>query len=456
MARHWAIAIGISDYASMEPLPYAKRDAGALQEFLSNKAAFDRVLYFSDDSPNVTLDEGITVSTQPTFANLKQFFQVRFATPFLQPEDTLWFFFSGHGLNYGSRDYLLPSDADPHQAETSAIALDDLVQCLKQSGSRNVVLLLDACHTPAQKFGQGFGTDPDGVITIFGSDYGQIAGQSPTMGKGLFAHALIEGMQALSEFRNATLEHLYFYLRDRLPKLSRQAGLPAQLPRLSLEPPLALAKVAMPHATGRKGLFQNLFLQQQIKSAMKGAAPLAPARQFSISNLAMGAVGLCVLCAGVGYSLNQGANPSDANPTKTATKPAKVVKPVPTATHVDMPPDLEIRQDALARIPRAGKYYAEDPRFSASSREIGKSGARLCIKKIDPGTPAVVSSLSLRNDGFYIDATQERLRLGTVYTEFADNKTRWQRLETNVDETGAMGSCLTSKSRFVLRLAKAD
>jgi Caspase domain len=466
MASHLAIAIGVSDYISMEPLPYAKRDAHAVQKFLTKDAKFKQLFYFADDSPNATLNEGITISTQPTFDNLKRFFQMRFAVPFLEPDDTLWFFFSGHGLNYGSRDYLLPSDADPEQADLTAIAIDDIVDCLKRSGTHNIVLLLDACHSEKQQFGQGFGTDPEGVITLFSANYNQISSQVSPLGKGTFTHALIEGWAALADFRNATLDHLYLYLSDRLPKLTRQYNLPAQTPRLQVEPPLAIAAIPLPHAKVRQGLLQRLFLHRQIKSALKGATPLSPIRAISLSNLVMGSVGVAVLFGGIGSTFYQGSN---------ATKPAstKVAKVYPQPkkqttrdqinplTAQSNPAEANLDQNGLMRPPKVGRYYAEDPKFSASRREIAKKGTRFCIRKVD-GAPApavnkqtTISSLSLRRDGYYVDATQEKIRLGAVYTEFADSNTTWQRLETDVDESGLMGDCLTS-SRQYMRQAKAE
>ncbi|MGQ9870101.1 hypothetical protein [Leptodesmis sp.] len=101
-------------------------------------------------------------------------------------------------------------------------------------------------------------------------------------------------------------------------------------------------------------------------------------------------------------------------------------------------------------------YYTTNPQFTASRREIGKSGDRLCIKLVN-GPPnsakgpskIVVSSVSRRTDGYYIDATGQKLSLGSIYSELSDGKLLWQRLETDVDESGPMGECLTTKTEYV-------
>lgn len=80
MARQWAITVGVNQYQSLPALQYAKRDARLIRDFLARTAKFEQVYYFSDDSPDIVLD-GVTFSTQPTFANLQRFLEVRFSTP---------------------------------------------------------------------------------------------------------------------------------------------------------------------------------------------------------------------------------------------------------------------------------------------------------------------------------------------------------------------------------------
>ncbi|MDF5711050.1 MAG: caspase family protein [Nostoc sp. S4] len=65
MAKNWAIAIGINRYDLLQPLNYAKRDAQLIQEFLGNEAGFERIYFFSDDSPDVG-----GKSTRPNRTNL--------------------------------------------------------------------------------------------------------------------------------------------------------------------------------------------------------------------------------------------------------------------------------------------------------------------------------------------------------------------------------------------------
>lgn len=115
-------------------------------------------------------------------------------------------------------------------------------------------------------------------------------------------------------------------------------------------------------------------------------------------------------------------------------------------------PDEEIYQ----RSPKTGTYYAENSLLSASRREIVGNQGRFCIKLVNgpvsqtAGKPQVViSSLSLRNDGIYIDATQEKLQFDRSYTEITDSLGKWQLLENKADRSGSMAECLSSQDSYI-------
>ncbi|MDX2240096.1 MAG: caspase family protein [Leptolyngbyaceae cyanobacterium bins.302] len=249
MASFWAIAVGIHQYQTLNPLPYAELDAKVFSQRLRFAAGVTQVYCLTDTSPDLILDGGACLSSSPTLANLKQFLQLRFSTPFLEPEDTLCFFFSGHGLQFAHQDYLMCADSDPTCAASTAIAVEDLVTCLRRSGTANIMLLLDACHTDFQKFGQGFGTDPKNVITLFSADFHQTSNAIPALRQGAFTHALLEGWQTLSQFENQHWGHLYQDLHDRLPDLNRRYHQSPQVPRLKVDPPLAIEAIPLPNLT---------------------------------------------------------------------------------------------------------------------------------------------------------------------------------------------------------------
>jgi uncharacterized caspase-like protein len=166
MARNLAIVVGINTYRdrTLRSLKYAKRDAELMYEYLLNQARFTEICLFSDNSPDFQ-----DYSTYPSRYSLRKFLRERFEISFLQKDDNIWFFFSGHGIRYQARDYLLPEDGDPDDPSETAIPLNWVTERLSRSGAGNIMLILDACRNEVGIKGRGrFGQEQqEGVIPIF-------------------------------------------------------------------------------------------------------------------------------------------------------------------------------------------------------------------------------------------------------------------------------------------------
>ncbi|MEH2330547.1 SUMF1/EgtB/PvdO family nonheme iron enzyme [Nostoc sp.] len=235
MAKNWAIAIGINQYDYLQPLNYAKRDAQLMQEFLSNEAGFERIFFFSDDSPELA-----GKSTRPTRTNLLRILRQLFDNPFMGAGDNFWFFFSGHGIRYADRDYLMPCDGDPEDIENTAIAINFVTERLRRCGADNVVLILDACRNEGKKTGEGIGRQTaqearqQGVISIFSCIPQQYSYEIEALQQGAFTSALLEGLGI--QGRCATVERLEQYLKFRVPELVRQHKNTKQTPYVIAEP----------------------------------------------------------------------------------------------------------------------------------------------------------------------------------------------------------------------------
>jgi uncharacterized caspase-like protein/type II secretory pathway pseudopilin PulG len=235
MAKNWAIAIGINQYEFLQPLNYAKRDAQLIQEFLHTEAGFDRIFFFSDDSPDVG-----GKSTRPYRANLLRVLRELFNNPFMEAGDNFWFFFSGHGMRYADRDYLMPSDGDPGDIENTAIPIHYVTERLRRCGADNVVLILDACRSIGTRAGEGMGrqtakeAQSTGVISIFSCSPQEYSYEIETLQQGAFTHALLEGLGIQGQC--ATVERLNQYLNFRVPELVRQHKNARQTPYTIAEP----------------------------------------------------------------------------------------------------------------------------------------------------------------------------------------------------------------------------
>ena len=219
MGRNLAISIGINKYECLIPLKYAKRDAELMQEFLRG-ASFEQVFFFSDDSPDF---HGI--STRPSRANLRRLLR-QISKPIMEAGDNLWFFFSGHGMQYDGRDYLMPCDGDAEDVEHTAIPIDFVTECLRGCGAGNVILMLDACRYQGSKSGLGIGNQAaeiarqKGVVTFFSCSPNQLSYEIETLQQGIFTKAVLEGLGI--QGKCATVERLNHYLSCRVPELIRQ------------------------------------------------------------------------------------------------------------------------------------------------------------------------------------------------------------------------------------------
>ncbi|MBN3925056.1 caspase family protein [Nostoc sp. NMS4] len=228
MANYWAIAIGINQYQLFQPLSCAQADAEALEDFLVTEAGFlpKHCLVMTDTSPPIG-----DRSTYPTKENILLLLEDLAATNW-QPEDYLWLFFSGYGVNYQGKDYLMPAEGNPELVPETGIELRSLMQSL-QLAELNVLLLLD--------INRAFGTQADAPVgeetielaqelqlaTILSCQPEQFSHESSELGHGFFTAALLE---ALRSGNGSNLADLESYLSLIVPKLCHHHWRPIQNP----------------------------------------------------------------------------------------------------------------------------------------------------------------------------------------------------------------------------------
>ncbi|MEH2281263.1 MAG: caspase family protein [Nostoc sp.] len=228
MANYWAIAIGINQYQLFQPLSCAQADAEALEDFLVTEAGFlpKHCLVMTDTSPPIG-----DKSTYPTKENILLLLENLAATSW-QPEDYLWLFFSGYGVNYKGKDYLMPAEGNPELVQETGIELRSLMQSL-QLADLNVLLLLD--------INRAFGTQADAPVgeetielaqelqlaTILSCQPEQFSHESSELGHGFFTAALLE---ALRSGNGSNLADLESYLSLIVPKLCHHHWRPVQNP----------------------------------------------------------------------------------------------------------------------------------------------------------------------------------------------------------------------------------
>ncbi|PHJ62261.1 peptidase C14 [Nostoc linckia z18] len=245
MANYWAIAIGINQYQLFQPLSCAQADAEALKDILVAEAGFlpGHCLLMTDTSPPMG-----DRSTYPTKENILLLLEDLAATCW-QPQDYLWLFFSGYGVNYKGKDYLMPAEGNPELVPETGIELRSLMQSL-QMAQLNVLLLLD--------INRAFGTQADAPVgeetielaqelelaTIFSCQPEQFSHESSELGHGFFTAALLEALRSGNGNNLADLES---YLSLVVPKLCQHHWRPIQNPAIIIpsKPQVILPKLAI-------------------------------------------------------------------------------------------------------------------------------------------------------------------------------------------------------------------
>lgn len=228
MVNYWAIAIGINQYQLFQPLGCAQADAEAIKGFLVTQAGFppENCLLMTNTSPPIG-----DKSSYPTKENILSLLQELAAT-FWQPEDYLWLFFSGYGVNYKEQDYLMPVGGDPEQVAETGIEVRSLMESLEFTGIK-VLLIFD--------INRAFGTQADAPVgqeiielaaqlqmgAIISCQPEEFSHESTELGHGFFTAALLE---ALGSGKGYDFGDLASYLGYLTPKLCQYHWRPVQNP----------------------------------------------------------------------------------------------------------------------------------------------------------------------------------------------------------------------------------
>jgi hypothetical protein len=163
------------------------------------------------------------------------------------------FYYSGHALQFGQRNYLVPVDArlaGPSDVLAHTLDVQGVVQVFERSGNRSNVFVFDACRdnafgASASARGLAQMEAPPGTFLAFAAAPGEVADDNgSTTGHGLYTHHL------LSELKQSggKIEDLFKRVRFQVRKQSQGRQLPWESTSLEddfqFEPTLALVAEA--------------------------------------------------------------------------------------------------------------------------------------------------------------------------------------------------------------------
>jgi hypothetical protein len=233
LQQKWAFLVGASEYRRVEKLRYGAADALEMQKSLQNNLGFpeQNIITLSDNS---TLKPGMS----EIFEQLG-----RVKEQGIGENDLLIFYFSGHGYYDPStaEDYLLPIEATPFNIRRTAIRMSDVVEELKSTGCRNVVLFIDACREGVETSRglEALGSasksvvDREGMATFFSCDPRDRSFEISELGHGSFTYCLLE---AIKKPDIRTVADLDKYLKANVPTINASYNKRPQRPFLVLNP----------------------------------------------------------------------------------------------------------------------------------------------------------------------------------------------------------------------------
>jgi uncharacterized caspase-like protein len=241
--KRFALVIGVEDYLDNRAgkFNYAASDARAVADALQRRAGFrkDRIALLATGEPAERQPQRSVILR--SLANL----------PDLVSDDgLLLIYFSGHIIERGGKNYLLPSDAltgdDTLLAET-AISVERIKELIRASGAGQVILIFDAFRRePLSESlvrgarGLTFDTrnqEAAAFALLLSTGVGQRSYESQTKKQGYFTAALLEALkgQAAGGGREVTLDRLVNYLQTTV-----QAETQRDLGAVTQQRPLAI------------------------------------------------------------------------------------------------------------------------------------------------------------------------------------------------------------------------
>jgi uncharacterized caspase-like protein len=138
--RRYALVVGISNYKhGYALLDYAGDDADKIKAAL--KGLGYAVSSLTTDARAGSVDRDTLLKA------------IRDLIADRKPEDTILFYFSGHGSLRNGKQYLLCTDTDPNLFDETAFSLDTLGRLLGECQAGHRVLIIDACRDTSKADG---------------------------------------------------------------------------------------------------------------------------------------------------------------------------------------------------------------------------------------------------------------------------------------------------------------
>ena len=250
----WALVIGISDYAEVDDLSYARRDAEAIAAWLLDASVpADHIRLLTDDASPA---EAIAIDTRlATLVNVRE--GLGWLRQMADRDDLVLIHFSGHGYqgaddNLDERDgvdeFFVLHDTRAAAKDDTALRDDEFGRFLDRIESEHVLVFFDSCYSGGLSRSLAPGSRATGNIVDVFSDFklegrlilsasseSQDAFESPQLKHGVLTHFLLAGLNGAADLNvdgHITVWELFEYVRSEVPPFVQQERGEQQLPQL--------------------------------------------------------------------------------------------------------------------------------------------------------------------------------------------------------------------------------
>jgi tetratricopeptide (TPR) repeat protein len=147
-----ALILGISSYDSLEPLEFCDNDSREMSSLLLSLG-----YHINGTLSGYVKWDKMRDAIYEFFGNDKV----------IKHEDTLLFYYSGHGIPDVSGDmYLAPSEIDPYLPSKRGFNFNELTKLIQNSIAGTRIIILDCCYSGAAKVSKGYEDDAAKLGTI--------------------------------------------------------------------------------------------------------------------------------------------------------------------------------------------------------------------------------------------------------------------------------------------------
>ena len=229
-----ALLIGINHYYlddTISNLQYCVNDVVELDKVLSDEMRGN----FS--TSQLLHSEMEDVKSLPTRSNIMSLTSLLANNS--ESNDTILFYFAGHGFEQEGVNYLLPSDSCRNILSDTAISLAWIKETLNKSLARKKFMIIDACHS-GSKIGRSISmpmsrsfhdemfSEAEGFAILSSCKIGQLSYDYPEKNHGVFSYYLLEGLEGSADSDGdgiITVPDANKYVSEKLRKWSISAGL---------------------------------------------------------------------------------------------------------------------------------------------------------------------------------------------------------------------------------------